>query len=209
MQNTCVIIGACPVSSDMLSLIPQDAFVIAADAGWQRAADINLRPDIIIGDFDSAPPPENRAEVLCLPAEKDDTDTNYAVNYALEKGFRNFVLLGALGGRLDHSMANIQSLMHITASGAKGIIADANTEIRCVMSSFITLEPKPDSYLSVFAMGGTAKGVTLKYVKYPLENAVLRPDYPLGVSNEFTSENAILGCREGTLIVMTVRKNCL
>ena len=179
--------------------------VVAADGGyaWTQAA--GIRTDVVIGDFDSlGHVPELSGDgpvVVSLPAEKDETDTLAALRYGLERGFRCFHIYGGTGGRLDHTVANIQCLVYLAVRGARGYLHDRDT----VLTAFggeILLAARLHGTISVFALGGPAEGVWLRGLKYELENAVLTPDFPLGGSNAFTGQPASIKSERGVLLVV-------
>lgn len=200
-EKTAVIFASRPVAAGMLRYVPKGAFVIGADAGWQRAAVLGLAVDLAVGDFDSASAPP-AGQVLRLPAEKDDTDTHFAARWALEEGFGNVVLLGALGGRKDHTHANLQTLLYLAQGGAACLAADETCEIYAFAPGVHRLPAQRGRFLSVFAAGGPAAGVWLAGVRYPLQNATLQPGVPLGTSNEFEAPAAEIRLKEGFLYVM-------
>lgn len=204
-KKTAVIFASRPVSAGMRQYVPPRAFVVGADAGWQNAQSLGLVVDLALGDFDSSPQPDHVKEVIVLPAEKDDTDTHFAAKELLRRGYESFTLLGALGGRPDHEMANYQTLLHLARQGAEVLAADEGFEVRCLGPGTLRLARGDWRWLSVFAAGGKAAGVTLRGVKYPLADAVLTPDVPLGVSNEFAAQQAEISCNEGCLYVMVSR----
>lgn len=211
--EACVIIGARPVAPALCSLIAPGAYIIAADAGWQTAQALGLAPHLVVGDFDSAPPPAGQAafshmpEVLRLPTHKDDTDTLFAAREALRRGYRDITLLGVTGGRPDHTQAALATLLFLAKQGAKALLADAGSDVRCVGPGQVLRLPRcAGRYLSVFPAWGEARGVCESGVEYPLENATLTADYPLGVSNEFAADEAVVSSGEGWLFVYTVDK---
>ena len=176
--------------------------IIGADRGYQRALDLGVTPGVILGDFDSAPRPD-RPDIEVHPAIKDDTDSILAVNRALEAGCGEILLLGALGGRVDHTLANLQTLLYIRDRGARGWLLGDGTAITAIRDE--TLEVgRMDGYLSVFAADGLCAGVTLEGLFYPLRDACLTSGYPLGVSNQFTAPTARITVKKGALYVMTV-----
>lgn len=205
-DRQCVIIGSRPVPAGMLCYVKKDAFVIAADAGWRRAEELGLAVDLALGDYDSSPLPDHLAEVMRLPAEKDDTDAFFAAKQALARGFSRVLLLGMLGGRADHSLAALATLLHLAQNGAGALLAAEGVEVRCTGPGQVLALPRRPGYLSVFPAAGTAKGVCERGVKYPLFDATLTPGVPLGVSNEFAAEVAEVSCREGWLFVLTVEE---
>lgn len=192
-------------------ILPQNGdLVIAADGGLAHCDSLGIEPDYLVGDFDSvdsARLEKISGRTVRLPRQKDDTDTLAAVKLALSENCTEFVFLGALGGtRPEHSIANLQTLLYLSNRGCTGTIVSQNTAMTTLHSGTLVLEKpeNPPYYISVFAMGGSASGVTIQGLQYPLENAVLTPDYPLGISNEFLPENstAEISVKSGTLVVV-------
>ncbi len=180
-------------------------FVIAADGGVKHTQRLGLTPDAILGDFDSLGyVPENGR---VFPVEKDDTDAMLAIRLGLEKGLRQFVIYGGLDGpRLDHTLANLQSLLFLAEHGAAGCLV-GNTQIAAVIHEETVVFPENAAgILSLFSMGGDARGVTLKNLQYPLENATLTAGFPLGVSNHFTKKRAAVTVSRGALIALFDRQ---
>lgn len=207
MKKRAVIFSAVPVKKDMADYLLPGDFIVACDAGYRNAARLGVRPDLIVGDFDSAPMPKTDRETIVLPHIKDDTDTQFAARWLLEHGYEEVVLLGALGGaRIEHMLANISTGLFLALHGIRTILADARSEMHYLLPEYpLELERKNWKYLSVFALGAPMTGVSLQGVYYPLQNATLSElDYPLGTSNEFTEPTARLQCRTGHgLIVLT------
>lgn len=172
--------------------------VIAVDGGLPRLLAQGIGPDLILGDFDSLGKDmfpfleqverTGEKKVLRLPAEKDDTDTIYAARLCLEQGYRDFLIYGALGGRLDHTMANIQTLVWLKDRGARAFLVGKRTLV-CVLSGEKLAFPKEfEGIFSLFALDQRVTGVTLEGMKYPLRDAELTNSFPLGVSNEISYE---------------------
>lgn len=207
MGKTCVIFASRPVSKALLDTLPDEiGLILAVDAGYQTAVSLGLRPDFLLGDFDSAPPPPDPVcPVIRHPAHKDDTDTMLAVRKGLSEGCDCFYIYGALGGRMDHTIASIQTLSFLSAQGAQGVLLDETTRI-FLLSGSCKLPRMEGWKLSVFAYGGKAAGVTEQGVAYPLQNALLTPDFPLGVSNEITAKMAEISVSSGRLLIMLVRE---
>ncbi len=204
-MKKCVIISAGKSDGyDILKDEVKDAqLIICADAGIVHAENAGIVPDIILGDFDSySGDLDKHSNVIKLPVEKDDTDTMYAVKLALKKGCDEFVLFGALGGRLDHTIANIQTLKFLQLNNAFGRIVSENNIVFLLSTSSIAVKKKEGFKLSVFAYGDKCRGVTLKNVHYPLDNYTLDNTFPLGVSNEFEGEEAFISVDEGDLLIL-------
>ena len=191
-------------------------FLIACDAGFRYLMEMGILPDLIVGDFDSMAelgPQYSEAvreiaqqepgRVMQLDVHKDDTDTMKAVRIGLEKGYRKFYLYGALGGRrLDHTLANIQTLLFIKHHDATGYIMEQNQLLLVAENETIHFHRGMTGTLSVFVLGDRAEGVTEKGLMYSLDRAVLTNDYPIGVSNEFIiDEEAEITVEHGTLLI--------
>ena len=199
MQGICYIIGAYH-GEDAVILPTSRDFVIAADGGYAALQALGVQANLVVGDFDSLGYVPEGAEIVQHPVRKDDTDTLLAIRLGLKRGYRNFVITGALGGRLDHTFANLQALLFLRDHGARGVLYGDGFAATAVTDSSITVEG--EGTLSVFSFDPTAKGVYLRDVSYPLENAELTSSFPIGVSNEFIGKPAVIGAENGTLLVM-------
>lgn len=184
-------------------VIKSQDFVIAADGGYDYLIKYEIKPNLLIGDFDSLKEafPKN-IDTIILPKEKNDTDMSAALHTGLEYGFRCFHIYGGTGGRLDHTLANIQCLANLAELGAKGFLYDKNTIITAISDSCITFPAHQKGTISVFAHSETAKGVYEKGLKYTLSDATLKNTYPLGVSNEFQGVKSSVSVTKGTLIII-------
>ena len=181
--------------------------VIACDKGYEHCLKMNLRPDLVIGDFDSCEKkPAEGIEVKKLNPIKDDTDTISAVRLALEKGFREIHICCAFGGRFDHSLANVQTAVFIAQHGGSAVIMGKDTTLYGLKNEKIELEAIENAYISVFAISDVCQKVTIKGTKYEIEKQDLTNAYPIGVSNEWTSEKASISVEKGILVVV-VSKN--
>ena len=178
-------------------------FVIAADAGYRICLEECVRPDLLIGDFDSLDPPKDLAQVRRLPVEKDDTDTLAAIRAGLEQGCTDFLIYGGTGGkRLDHTLANLQSLLFLRRRGGLGFLFGDDFLWTVIENENIRVRKTVEwGLLSVFCLGDRAEGVEETGVQYPLKNAVLTPDFPLGVSNHILETEAWVSVRRGALAV--------
>ena len=179
-----------------------DDLVIAADAGYQLCKRLGIEPDLLIGDFDSMERPADAKTVITLPVEKDDTDTVAAARLALERGCKEIYIYGGTGGRLDHTLANLQLLLLIRRRGAKGWLYDDRFLWTVAENEAVTIHRTAEwGILSLFPMDGPARGITLRGVQYPLTDAALSPDFPLGVSNHILEDTAQVICTDGVLAV--------
>ncbi|MDR1132358.1 MAG: thiamine diphosphokinase [Oscillospiraceae bacterium] len=201
MSKICCIFGAGETDGAEVFL-PADAFVIAADAGLEYLRKARISPDLIVGDFDSLgriPPGPN---VVRHSPEKDDTDMLLAVREALARGAERLLLYGGLGGRLDHEQANLQTLAFIAERGAQGFLIGRGFICTVIRNARLAFAAADSGTVSIFACGGTAKGVCLDGLKYPLSGYTLTGAYPLGVSNAFSGRPASVSVRDGALLVM-------
>lgn len=215
-EPKCVIISAGSFVPVDIPLYEGD-YCIACDAGFKYAQEMGILPDLIVGDFDSASEQDpivlrsieeialhDPDRIVRLNVVKDDTDTMKAVKIGLEKGYRKFYLYGATGGkRIDHSIANIQTLLFIKHNGGKGYIMDSDKMLMIAENEEISFNVGNTGYLSVFSLSEASKGVTLKGLMYTLEDGELKNDFPLGVSNEFIiDEKASVSVKDGTLLII-------
>lgn len=191
---------------------PED-FIIACDGGLNHVEKLGLSPsavDLIVGDFDSHSRPNEQdfpsAQIVQLPCEKDDTDVFFAVKEALHRGFTDFILLGVIGQRFDHSLVNISVLLYLQGHGASGVIYDDYSKMQLVVAGAEpTLIPDNYSYFSLMTLEKEAVGVTIKNAKYPLENAIIENSYQLGVSNQvIPGQQAEVSLKTGSLLLIQV-----
>ncbi len=181
----------------------EDDFVLCADGGYAHALTAGVKPDIVIGDGDSLQnahvPPEL---MLRVPVEKDDTDTMLCIRYALKEGFTECVIVGGLGGRLDHTVANLQTLAFAYEHGMHAELRDSHDSVLLHGPGELVL-PRKDGYtLSLFSFTEHCEGVTTRGVHYPLTDALLSQAFPLGVSNAFEEEQAHISLRKGLLLIV-------
>lgn len=181
--------------------IGADDTVIAADGGWRVCQALHLTPQLLVGDFDSLEAVPDFPHILRLPVEKDDTDMLRAVREGFDRGEREFHLLGGMGGRTDHTVANLQTLAFIARRGGRGWLYGDRECFTAVENGAITLGEREKGTFSVFCMGADAVGVTIRGAQYPLENAVLTASFPLGVSNHFTGQAVTVSVAQGCLLI--------
>lgn len=206
MAHICYIIGAGDVFPTDLTADEKD-FIICADGGYKYSSLLGRECDLVVGDFDSfgkVPTVENK---IVAPCEKDDTDMTLAVKEGFKRGYREFVLFGALGGeRFDHTVANIQLLSLICSMGGKGTVIHKNTVLTAFSEDKITFPEECSGYASVFSLCNESRGVTIKNMKYSVENFTLKSNNPVGVSNEFIGKESSISVEKGTLLVIYNKK---
>lgn len=201
MDNICYIVGA---GEDFgLDFIPATGdLLIAADGGYRAVLSAGLHPQVVIGDFDSLGhiPPEG--EVLTLPAVKDVTDTWAAIRLGMERGYKRFFLYGCTGGRFEHTLANVQTVADIASRGMECRLFDRTQVITGICNGVMEFSPEHRGFLSVFAHSDRCTGVTIRGMKYELQDAELTNRFPLGVSNEFTGQLGLVQVDHGIAILI-------
>lgn len=204
-MGKCVIF--CAAEFDMLTeTLAEEDFVIVADGGLRHTERLGIIPNEVIGDFDSLGFTPQGANVF--PVEKDDTDAMLAVRRGLALGYAEFLLYGSVDGpRLDHTIANFQTLQFLADHGAFGYLIGKDYIVTVLKNGSIAFPAGSTGIISVFCMGADAHGVTERGLFYPLENAVLTSGFPLGTSNHFTEEAAEISVKDGSLLVLWNRKN--
>lgn len=194
------------VAAGEASLLPEnlgaDDFLIAADGGLEVLIKNNIKPNLILGDFDSLGYKPEGAEVLELPIEKDDTDTLAAIKYAIKKGAEHIFIYGGTGGRTDHTIANLQALSYIAKNNIEGFLVSEKEIFTVIENKSITFSEKALGNISVFSLSERSKGVNIKGLYYELSDAVLENSYPLGVSNSFKGEEACVSVEDGSLLIV-------
>ena len=212
LGKRCVIVAAGEIHNyeRAKSFLREDDFFIFCDAGLSHAGGLGVKPDVVVGDFDSCEPGDlewwkERCEIIQLPREKDDTDTMFAVKLAVERGYCDFVLLGAMGGRFDHALGNISILLYLNGLGKKAVLIDDYSLMQIAGKEPLLIEDSC-SYFSVLTVAGNVSGVNIKNAKYPLENARLTPDFQLGISNEvLPGKVAEVSVEQGRVLVLVVK----
>ena len=198
----CYVVGAGEFCPRGLTPGPGD-LVIAADGGFAALEGLGLSPDLVVGDFDSLGHRPDHPHVVALPVEKDDTDMHSAIRLGWERGYRAFRLYGGTGGRIDHTLANIQSLAWLASQGGRGWLVGPDWTATVLSDGgALTLEAGRQVMVSVFCLGDRAEGVDIQGLKYGLSDGVLTADYPLGVSNSFLGGESRVSVRRGKLLVL-------
>ena len=204
-MGTCIIF--CAAEFDALAKpLAADDYIIAADGGLKHTKALGITPNAVLGDFDSLGYVPEGANVF--PVEKDDTDAMLAVRRGLSLGYREFWLYGSMDGpRLDHTIANFQTLQFLADNGDSGYLVGRDYIVTVVKEGSLTFGAGCSGTVSVFCLGPDAAGVTLKGLYYPLEKGTLTAGFPLGVSNHFTGAEAEISVETGSLLVLWDRKN--
>ena len=199
--QVCWICGAGDFTARLFSPKSGD-LIIAADGGLAYLKERTLKPDYIVGDFDSLGYEPEGDCVAAYPPEKDDTDMLLAVKYGLARGYRDFCIYGGLGGRLSHTMANLQVLNFLRNQGCHAILIDGGSIMTMIHNETLHFDADCKGILSVFAQNEDARGVTIENLKYCIENEELSAEYPLGVSNEFIGKAGRITVEDGTLLII-------
>lgn len=208
-MSDCYIIGGANIGNYDFVTIPKDSFVIAADSGVLHLGGFDVKPDIIMGDFDSCSvPSEYTCEILRFKPEKDDTDLMLASKKALSLGYKRIFFLGATGGRLDHTVAAFQTLEYICEHGADGAILDENNAVYIQGIGKKHYKADKRCYFSVFSLSDEAK-VTISGTKYKVTEQKIVRSFPLGVSNEFSDEFAEIEVLDGKILVIYSKRDIL
>lgn len=205
----CVIISGSPDTNveEIKSLCTSDDFIVCADSGYSFAKKAGLTPNLIIGDFDSLKEelPQN-TEVVKLNTHKDDTDTEHCVMECIRRGYKDFLLLGSIGGRTDHTFANIATLAFLSEYNYNGIARNNGEEIRILKEGSYEMNNKKGLIFSVFPYGCESVNVTYKGAEYMLNNKTLTYNVSRGISNVFVDDEAKITINRGRAILLTYYK---
>lgn len=211
MEGKCIVICAGDLTLGEIPVAEED-LVIAVDGGLDYCAVLNVEPDLILGDFDSLSEEECAAveqleqqipeRVIRLQREKDETDGLAALQEGLKRGYTEFRIYAGTGGRFDHTLANIQCLLYLKNRGASGYLVDGMGMMLVIKNEAVHFRRNLKGTLSLFSMVEESKGVTIRGMKYELEHASVRNDFPIGISNEFIGQEAEILVEDGTLVCM-------
>lgn len=205
-MRRCVVIGGADIGryDRIHSYLRADDFYICCDSGLKHREGLGIVPDLIVGDFDSYENPHVETETIVLPCEKDDTDTVFAVKEALSRGFQKFLLIGVIGGRLDHTLGNVSLLLMLHTQGKAAAAVDDYSEMEIVSNLPVQIGSQY-AFFSLLNISGTAQGITIKNAKYPLRDAEITCDYQYGVSNEvLPGKTAEVSVKNGRLLLIKV-----
>lgn len=207
-MKRCVIIGGADIADyeGVRKHLKSDDFYIFCDSGLKHKDRLKIEPHLIIGDFDSHKRPKTTVETVVLPCEKDDTDTVFAAKEAVKRGFGDFLLIGVIGQRLDHTLCNVSILLMLDSLGKKAKIIDDYSEMEIISSQTAYIDDSV-SYFSLINIGGIAEGISIENAKYPLKDAVITPLYQYGVSNEvIKGMTAKVSLKKGTLLLIKIKE---
>ena len=200
-MGICYIVGAGEFGDGAFRPGEED-LVIACDGGYAHCTERGIRTDMVAGDFDSLGYVPDHPRVVRLKPEKDDTDTGWALKEGWKRGYREFIIYGGTGGRISHTIANIQLLSDLAARGGSGLMIGKGCWYRVISNGEISFDAGEKGLISVFCLGDRAKGVFERGLKYSLTDAVLTKEYPVGVSNEFIGRESRVSVREGALLLI-------
>lgn len=208
-MKRCVIVGGADIGNYeyVREMLSENDYIVFCDSGLKHMGRLSVKPSLIVGDFDSHDNPQMDVETIVLPCEKDDTDTVYAVKEAVRRGFDAFLLIGVVGGRLDHTLGNVSILLYLDSIGCKGTIVDDYSEMEIVSASPVRISDRY-SFFSLLNITGCAKGIAIQNAKYPLDGAEITCEYQYGISNEVVpGKTAVVSVQEGRLLLIKVLKD--
>ena len=206
MKGRCVIVGGADINNYgfIREKLRAEDYVIFCDSGLKHLEQLQVTPNLIVGDFDSHENPHLDAETIVLPCEKDDTDTVFAVKEAVKRGFDDLLLMGVVGARLDHTLGNVSILLYLDSLGKKGCIIDDYSEMEIVSDQPVSICDQY-SFFSLLNITGFAKGITITGAKYPLNGGEITCEYQYGISNEvLPGQTARVSVAEGKLLLIKV-----
>lgn len=192
MKKSCLIISGGDYSAPAEDVLKAD-LIIACDRGYTYAEKMGVRPHLIVGDFDSAEAPSGTdVPIMTFPSRKDDTDTMLAIKHALDEGCDDIHLVCALGGRMDHTFANIQACAFAADKGARATVYDDSTVITVFKGSKLVIGKREGWSFSVFSLADESKGVSISGAKYEIEDADVVNTFPWGQSNVWAADEAVV-----------------
>lgn len=208
-MKRCVIIGGAAIKQydSIKTKLHKDDFNIFCDSGLSHMKSLEISAHLIVGDFDSHENPHyDGIETIVLPSEKDDTDTVFAVKEAIKRGYDDFLLIGVIGARLDHTLGNVSILLKLHSLGKKAVIIDDYSEMEIVADKSVYIDDHY-KFFSLLNISGVARGVNIKNAKYPLKDAEISVEYQYGISNEVIfGKKAEVFLSEGKLLLIKVER---
>lgn len=207
-MERCVIVGGADINNYeyVRSMLREDDYTIFCDGGLKHLKALQVTPGLIVGDFDSHEDPHLDVETIVLPCEKDDTDTVFAVKEAIKRGYDDFLLIGVIGARLDHTLGNVSILLHLDSLGKKGCIIDDYSEMEIVSDRPVSICDQY-AFFSLLNITGCAKDITITGAKYLLSGGEISCEYQYGISNEvLPGETATVSVKQGKLLLIKIQK---
>lgn len=206
VKGRCVIVCASPERSKefIASGIQKEDFVICADGGADQLIGSGIVPDLLIGDMDSSLHYKEfeNVKMELLPVKKDDSDTMYCVKRALEMGFDNFMLLGATGGRIDHTLANLSVLLYLQSRNAKGVIADEYSQVWLLKSGDNVIRNAKGRMISVIPFACDRACLTYRGMEYQMKQKEVMTEYPYTISNVGIEDEVIVTVHSGRALLV-------
>lgn len=176
--------------------------LLCADSGYAAAVRYGMEPDLTLGDFDSMDEKETGSSLrIRFPVKKDDTDLRLCMKEGWKRGYREFRIGGGLGGRFDHTLANLQCLAECASLGGQGWLVDSQNRVTVLSPGEYVYPSMPGRYLSLFAFSETVDGITLQGTEWELQDAQIRQTYPIGCSNWFRDPSFTLRFTRGLLVL--------
>ncbi|WP_273402264.1 thiamine diphosphokinase [Traorella massiliensis] len=200
MNKRCILIGAGEMKEKNISLEKND-FVIAVDGGYQYCLNLNIHPDLVVSDFDSYPHEIKGIEILRSQPEKDDTDMMLAILAGLERGYDEFVIYGGMGGRLEHTLGNIQCLNFLCQKKAHGIMISQNSRVEVLGKGSRSYDASMSGYISIFSLADESV-ISIENLKYSLDHKRISNATTLGVDNEFIGKESKITLHEGCICIV-------
>lgn len=203
-EKICYLVGAGEASP--LPDIKENDLLIAVDGGLTACLAQGKTPHLLVGDLDSlACEIPDDMPVCRFPVKKDETDTYLAYLEGVKRGYSNFKIFGGLGGRADHTIANLQLLYRIAGEGRRAALVGSDAKMLAFADASVTLQTRPGQSLGVFALSPVCEGVSIAGTAYTLENGTLKNDFPLGVSNTSLGETVEVAVKNGVLLCVLSR----
>lgn len=200
-MKRCIIFGALPVKKPIVQPAADD-LIIAADNGYAVASSLGITPDLTVGDFDSLGEVPDADNLIKLDVRKNDTDLEHAVELALKEGCDDFIVYGAVGGRLDHTLGNIAVAERIALAGAKSLFIGDDSSFTVIRNSSFSPPQKTSGRLSVFSLSELSRGVNISGLLYEVTDFELSRTVTRGVSNEFVGKPSYISVSDGTLLIV-------
>ena len=217
-MNRCVIVGGADIGDyeRIRAYLNDNDYVVYCDSGLRHMQRLGVEPSLIVGDWDSYDDPHLDVETITLPVEKDDTDTVFAVHEGLKRGFKDYLLVGSIGSRLDHSLVNTYILTTLENRGCHGIIVDDYSEMQIISGgekadgstqAGVIYVDGSCAFFSLVALEGAVSGVTIRNARFNLEDAEITPDYQYATSNEvLPGRTAEVSVKEGRLLLIKIKR---